>query len=178
MTDPVKTIELLYTLLTEEQAKKLKKLINEIEDKKTILKRPDGSVISGLEDGTDIIRIYGKKIAPEEFNFEEDQMPLKDGLIFLPEDLQLAEKKRHQMLKKIEIQYKIDRLNAEEGWVANWENENQNKYYIILDMIGNIIVDRDYAIRSQNQYMSKQTAETILTKYTQDELLQYLNIII
>jgi hypothetical protein len=38
---------------------------------------------------------------------------LQQGLIFLPEDVELAEKKAKMLTKQLEIQFEIDRVNAE-----------------------------------------------------------------
>jgi hypothetical protein len=95
-------------------------------EKPQILKRPDGSVISvpDFEDYLFIDIVYGinyelSVCLPERF---------AEGTVFLAEDRHLAEKKAKQHTKQREIQFEIDTLNAEEGWVPNWREPN--KYYL------------------------------------------------
>jgi|694.fasta_scaffold77929_4 hypothetical protein len=144
-------------------------------EKPQILKRPDGSVISGLEEGQEILLIAdlysNKKI--DEVKFEEMFIQdLHKGLIFLPEDPDLAEKKAKMLSKQLEIQYEIDRLNAvehpsiEKEWHIGYFQNNDKIYK--HNLYGS----------SKDTFMSELTAETILAKYSQDELKQYSDIII
>lgn len=164
-------------------------------EKPTILKRPDGSLISepfGYKiihielnlDGTVgyQTKLYWSKPEQEEYS-RWLTAHLAKGLIFLPEDKDLAEKKAQMLSKQLEIQYEIDRLNAEEGWVADWTNPDQQKYYIRHEIHqrsqgDNIGYGVDYYINSGVKYMSSNTHMAIQAKYTQDELKQYLGIII
>jgi hypothetical protein len=107
--------------------------------------------------------------------------PLLHGLIFLTEDKHLAEKKAKMISKQLEIEYEIDKLNAEQGWVVDWKNINQNK----LSLYFNHDSLKDKVSRSiscvsqcQEKYMSQKTLEKILNKYSKNELKQYLGIII
>jgi len=153
-------------------------------EKPTILKRPDGSVISephnknvwriarhrGEENYS--IRLYG--------NYDNSlELELKTGLIYLAGDTDLAEKKANMLTKQFEIQFEIDRLNAEEGWVEDWEDQDQIKKYFLYDLDAKKIAAYTFTVcLSDRVYMSEETAETILAKYSQDELKQYLGIII
>jgi len=167
-------------------------------EKPAILKRPDGSIISELEEGTEVTWInqhcnsgnFTTEILDKDgmrwmntakYQKSLYQNELRNGLIFLREDINLAEKKTQQLTKQLEIQFEIDRLNAEEGWVANYSAEtNEDTCYIIYNYdrgffsIGEL---KQYRIRTTG-FMSEKTAETILAKYSQEELKQYLGIII
>lgn len=80
------------------------------------------------------------------------------------------------LTKKLEIQFEIDKLNAEEGWVANWWTV-QNKY--ILESESDNIYTKVVTAKNAGQTpMSPNTAKTILAKYSQEELQQYLGKII
>jgi hypothetical protein len=180
-------------------------------EKPKILKRADGSVISGLEEGQEIVYINEQNYKVQEFiftdvlpqsiyykkryKFSKDdiwQFRLSLGLIFLPEDTNLAEKKAKQHTKQREIQFEIDTLNAEEGWVPDWRDHNQDKYYLCVDYdepdqyscnceqdYKDVIrIFKDSSQKRHNKYMSEKTAKTILAKYSQHELKQYLGIIL
>lgn len=152
--------------------------------KPQILKRSDGSVISGLEE----VELEKTFVYIDEFlkvqtsflyNILAYRYKLKNGLIFLPEDTEIAEKKAQMLSKKLEIQFEIDRLNAEEEWTVR--EDNHLKY--IFDYIdyknrvelSSYLTLSVYAIRSA---MSEKTAEAIVAKFDQGELKQYLGIII
>lgn len=149
-----------------------------IEYESKILKRSDGSLISGLKNGQEVIRLFysqnGYKSNADIFYFDPDLTALKLGLIFLPEDKDLAEKKAKMFTKQLDIKYEIERLNAEQGWVADW-NSTQEKYILEnrLKVCSKVVTYNN----SGQTPMSEKTAETILAKYTQDELKQYLGII-
>jgi hypothetical protein len=159
-------------------------------EKPQILKRPDGSVISvpDFEDYLFIDIVYGinyelSVCLPERF---------AEGTVFLAEDRHLAEKKAKQLTKQREIRFEIDTLNAEEGWVSDWRDHNQDKYYLCVDYdepdqyscnceqdYKDVIrIFKDSSQKRHNKYMSEKTAETIIAKYSQDELKQYLGIIL
>jgi hypothetical protein len=160
-----------------------KSIVKDIEyepEKPKILKRPDGSVISGLEKGDKIIFInpLDFEIEKGEYTKEAEDI-LKRGLIFLLEDIESSEKKAKMLTKQLEIQYEIDRLNTEEGWVADWEDSRQAKFYLHFNYSCSTVEIRNcYFYQSAGQHMSRKTAETILKKFTQEELRQYLGIII
>jgi len=148
-------------------------------EKPKLLKRPDGSLISEPERSTEIYRInpYNFKVYYDKFIPNDDGTKL--GYNFLKEDGQKAEKKAQMLSKQLEIKNEIDRLNAEEGWVANWKSQNQSKSYLSHDHTypDGLVNDRArHSIQQDNQYMSAKTASTILAKYSQDELKQYLGI--
>lgn len=145
-----------------------------------ILKRHDGSVISKLKDDEEVILIDSYYNLEKMFYGKYLFQDLRKGLIFLPGDIDLAEKKAKMLKKQLEIQYEIDMLKAEEGWVADWSNQEQNKYYLSFCNKTKYVWINNYGDNTQyqNQYMSAKTAETILSKYSQDELKQYLGIII
>src|SRR5574343_1784816 len=83
-------------------------------EKPKILKRPDGSVISGLEEGQKVISIKQNKNGKYEISgYGYDDRDLLNGFVFLEEDIHLAETKAEMLTKKFEIQCEIDRLNAE-----------------------------------------------------------------
>jgi hypothetical protein len=151
-------------------------------EKPQILKRPDGSVISGLEDGQDIIKVclLNNFIVAASRTYDQnlDLHSLQSGLIYLPEDKHLAEKKAKQIPKQSEIKLEIDRLNAEEGWVADLSNGSQTKVYLICKKNQIEKAYEHYESFVGIKYMSETTAKTILAKYSQDEIKQYLDIII
>jgi hypothetical protein len=145
-------------------------------EKPQILKRPDGSVISGLEEGQEILLIAdlysNKKI--DEVKFEEMFIQdLHKGLIFLPEDPDLAEKKAKMLSKQLEIQYEIDRLNA----LDVKDKKHIIWRFAVPDLISCLEFDEAISRNTpDNKKMSFATAETILAKFSQDELKQYLEV--
>jgi len=150
-----------------------------------ILKRADGSVISEPEEGTTVVLITEPEHFEDKYRiqlltfYKEHKLLLKYGYVFLKEDEHLAEKKAKMLTKQLEIQYEIDRLNAEEGWVADWSDLNQAKTYFLYNLENQKIATYwNNVWRSDKDYMSEKTANTILEKYSQDELKQYLGIII
>jgi hypothetical protein len=143
-----------------------------------ILKRPDGSVISGLEveEGNDLwfIAQYNDCFLEKEgwhSNSPYCKTALAQGKVFQIKDKHLAEKKVEMLSKQLEIQYEIDRLNAEEA------KKTGQVWSLAIGWVGEI---EKCAIPyySGETRMSEETAETILAKYSQDELKQYLGIII
>jgi hypothetical protein len=144
-------------------------------EKPQILKRPDGSLISGLEEGQDIIVITTNGydiIVVEEVFGQHTHMSLRQGYVYLRSDTDLAEKKAKMLSKQFVIQLEIDRLNAvehpsiEKEWHIGYFQNNDKIYK--HNLYGS----------SKDTFMSELTAETILAKYSQDELKQYLGIII
>lgn len=147
-----------------------------IEYESKILKRPDGSVISEPEEGVEIcfINEYFVIIFCNYKNYMHLKNGLKQGLIFLPEDKHLAEKKAKMLNKRRDIKYEIDRLNAEDT-----EEKNQMFWFLIgSKKVTYVYMNESERINNPNKLISKETAETILAKYSQDELKQYLGIII
>jgi hypothetical protein len=154
-------------------------------EKLQILKRPDGSVISGLEDGTRIVEILDEcgtmifRVVPRydndldrTYSKNSHYRELAKGLIYLPEDKHLAEKKAQMLSKQFEIQFEIDKLNAE-------ESEKEKNFFLKSPRNNSkVVVDMFIHLIPENWKMSEKTAETILAKYSQDELKQYLGIII
>jgi hypothetical protein len=153
----------------------------DIEYEPELLKRPDGSLIGEPEFKKNVLFLYTDfSIKKTQFIFDDYHIILlKKGLVFLPEDKHLAEKKAKMLTKQLEIQYEIDRLNTEEGWVVDWEDYTQHKYFFCDDAYATKFRATSTVYNNYGQkVMSQTTAETILKKYTQDELKQYLNIII
>lgn len=162
-------------------------------EKPKYLKRADGSLITEPEEGTEVIFIEdaicyenGFEIT-KEIKYERCYSFLtgvKMGHCFLPEDKHLAEKKAKMLSKQLEIQYEIDRLNADEGWDGE-DNETcrtKDNYSICFCENGNINWvfqnKKDILNIPNNKLMSNDTANYIITKYSQDELKQFLGIII
>ena len=154
--------------------------LEEYEPKPKLLKRPDGSLISKPEEGTAVVFL--------DIHFDISQsvygswlfQSITRGEVFLEKDLNLAEKKAKQLTKQLEIQFEIDRLNAESGWITDWNNFSQEKFFLTHDS-NSEIVGSDYLWGDRNSgenAMSEKTAEKILEKYSQEELKQYLGIII
>ena len=155
-----------------------------IKSKPTLLKRPDGSLISEPKEWEEIFRLTPEPNCKFELYSTLYNWDLKseimDGLIFLKEDRHLAKKKAQQLTKQLEIQYEIDRMNAEEGWVADWSDYTQHKFFFQDDKYGKngVTIISTVYYNKGILTMSKTTAETILAKYPQDELKQYLGMII
>lgn len=173
--------------LSNKQFEALKVLANQCGEityeKPQILKRPDGSVISELEEGQEVVRIFYNNYGRDrcyryavsiEFEYsKKNEIDLKQGLIFLPEDTDLAEKKAKQLTKQFEIQFEIDRLNAEEG-----ETNEHKKVFCYDEETDKVYLDWADARSKPKTEVSKATAETILAKYSQQDLKFYLGIII
>jgi len=155
-------------------------------EKPTLLKRPDGSLITEPAENTNVIEIWlngttgiyqinkhtDNKTVVVRWSNSHDKGLIMQGLIFLPEDKDLAKKKAKRLTKQIEIQLEIDRLNAEE------KDKNLGRGYYLCVNTGRVdYYRRQPYITDQNNVMSQKTAEIILAKYTQDELKQYLGII-
>jgi hypothetical protein len=165
------------------------KLRVEYEPEPKLLKRPDGSLISEPPEGTKVIFIEFSILEDDKYRVSDRTIEyeycksyytnLKQGGCFLIQDKHLAEKKSQQLTKQLEIQNEIDRLNVEEGWVVDWKDSFQPKYYLNLNHDHQIVQDEyELTEQSSKQYMSEATAETILAKYSQDDLKAYLGIIL
>ena len=160
--------------------------------KPKLLKRPDGSLISEPEEGAEILEIstegYLQKytVIGEAKNYsgatadfikvfyesKTHKIYLKQGLIFLHKDILLAKKKAQMLTKQLEIQYEIDRLNAEEN-----DEVKQYWYFKSVEDQKGVGIEKTFENALNVRVFSKKTAETILVKYTQDELKMYLGII-
>jgi hypothetical protein len=160
----------------------------EPEPEPKLLKRPDGSLITEPfaqkivyiqikrdgEVGYELKHYWSKPDKVEYGNYLKSH--LANGLVFLPKDEHLAEKKAQMLTKQLEIQNEIDRLNAEEGWVSA---EKETRYMVGYNYFNQEVESVTWnQYRLQDNYMSKKTAKTIFENYTQDELKQYLGIII
>jgi hypothetical protein len=163
-----------------------------VEYEPELLKRQDGSLISEPEKGVKIIHIYqhrgdfklnicnGELFISSYDNHHEQY--LLNGFIFLPEDKELAEKKAKMLTKQLEIQYEIDRLNAENN------NENMNLYLCLKDSAHHRYYEEQWSEYSAicfhsesgigTNKVSKKVLDIILKKYSQDELKQYLGLTI
>jgi hypothetical protein len=152
-----------------------------------LLKRDDCSLISEPKEGEKIVGISLKDFSISA-NFWSRYNDLswsiagiKQGLIFLEEDTDLAEKKAEQLTKQLEIQNEIDRLNALEGAEviknfklqyirsANLEKAGENFVGVGYKEVNLRYIDR-------NKLMSLETVLTILAKYDQEDLKAYLNL--
>lgn len=173
----------LLSIISEEQKLNNLKAYSEYFDieyeKPALLKRPDGSLISKLELDDIVLEISVDYDKIEKNNFGSCYgFSILKGLVFLPEDEKLAEKKAKMLSKQLEIQYEIDRLNAEEGWIPNWNNSDQKWHFKYeTDESCGVVYYWNYSKVLPNA-MSLKTAKAILAKYPQDELKQYLGIII
>ena len=157
----------------------------EIEYEPILLKRPDGSLISEPEEGAKVwifVLNYVNEGKDEEVvlslkPYESIHLRhlLKEGNVFLQEDENLAEKKKNMINKQLEIQFEIDRLNAEGG------NEDLDYLFYLhptkKEVNATNRLSFEYYTNAKSS-VSQKTAEIILEKYTQDELKQYLGIII
>ena len=143
-----------------------------------LLKRPDGSLISEPEEGASIWRLewnttdHKIKLFNSGYSRFSYLLFLKKGYVFLEEDKNLADKKRYMLIKQLEIQFEIDRLNAEE------EEKAMQKYYFRVsadrETVG-VDITHDNALNVL--LFSETTYDKIIAKYSQDELKQYLKII-
>lgn len=169
------------------------KMINEYPDyfeieyepeKPKLLKRADGSLISEPKKGEEVWVI--DKNFEVLVNFYESKRHLnllQNGLVYLIEDdyhrcknRKLAEKKAKMLTKQLEITVEIDRLNAENG-----ENivEDREFAFKINEYTGEVKPYQFCDITIPEKWkMRYDTAKAILAKYSQDELKQYLEIII
>lgn len=160
----------------------------EYEPKKPkLLKRADGSLISEPQKGAELVAIFTYCQSSENFPFLYkitstfnfrfiDRPKLYKGLIFLREDTHLAEKKANQLTKQFEIQNEIDRLNAENG---EYIVEDREFAFKINEHTDKVEIYQFYQITIPEKWkMRYDTAKTILAKYSQDELKQYLEKII
>lgn len=153
----------------------------ELEPILKLLKRLDGSLISEPEEGTPCCKITGVKnyykyydIYLDDFREESDCLDLKMGMIFLEEDEQLAEKKASMLSKQLEIQYEIDRLNAEDP-------VNSKTWFLEYNHVFEEVVRKTFSfipVVILKNYMTDGVYKKIIEKYSQDELMQYLGIII
>jgi len=161
-------------------------------EKPTLLKRPDGSLISEPENGVKVWIIKtgfltedkdeGYFPSLENYYSLEHNICLKQGYIYEQQEEHLAEKKAEMLTKQLEIQYEIDRLNAEEGWKSEHPSSCTTRYTLEYIHYSNSVRIESYGAIKPSQFktvfMSEKTAETILAKYSQNELKKYLGIII
>ena len=174
-------------IIWAEYAEKYPELFEiEYESEPKILKRPDGSIISGFESNNkDIqitcININGFKIDEYSLSDLQDccEVAFKLGLIYLLEDKNLAGKKAKMLKKQLEITNEIERLNAEESWVADWSDSSQTKCnFRCSHYCKEINLDSCWQQQSGVLYSSKEILEKIQNKYSENELKQFLGIII
>jgi hypothetical protein len=168
----------------------LAKESGDVEYEQAILKRPDGSLITPPREGEYVYFIRycfsRKELFPDLDSYHDDYIySLKEGCVFLDKDIKLAEKKAKMLTKQLEIQYEIDKLNAEQGWVEDWSPtspskklEDHNRAFDFSDHSDEIVSIICLHKNLSRQHMSKNTAEKILKKYSQAELKQYLGIIL
>ena len=172
------------------------KMINEYPDyfeieyepeKPKLLKRADGSLISEPKKGEEVWVI--DKNFEVLVNFYESKRHLnllQNGLVYLIEDdyhrcknRKLAEKKAKMLTKQLEITVEIDRLNAEQQFIIDKNDYSKYQYYLNTDESGTVTYFAYHPKTPKNtQLLSAETTKTILAKYSQDELKQYLKIII
>ena len=157
----------------------------EYESEPKILKRPDGSLISEPKKGVEVILIQSREDYALEIAYSKEIKQfrngyfLKRGFMFLVEDEHLAEKKTNMLTKQLEITNEIERLNAEQGWVADWGNDDQEKCNFCYSNSYKR-VDISYYCQGQSGvlYSSEDILTEIKDKYSEDELKQFLGIII
>jgi len=147
-----------------------------------LLKRADGSLISEPKEGTKVIGIFHCKGGLETYTdtFTKIMLTaLRLGNTYLPEDRELAEKKAKMLTKQLEITVEIDRLNAEQQFIIDKNDYSKYQYYLNTDESGTVTYFAYHPKTPKNtQLLSAETTKTILAKYSQDELKQYLGIII
>jgi hypothetical protein len=148
-------------------------------EKPTLLKRPDGSLISEFEELQKVIKIENcnNEIHVRECSFFKgcDLISLKQGLIFLKEDIDLAEKKAKQLTKKRDIQYVIDRLEA----MSSREDLNSVfTYYNGRDKVFTLEVDLHNDPIYSPLKMITRTGQRVLEALTYDEYKQYLGMVL
>ncbi len=147
----------------------------EYEPEPTLLKRPDGSLITELEEGSEIT-IIDIDFSLIRVVYKDDllnRILIKQGKVFLRKDETLALKKALMLTKQNIIQFEINRLNAEEG-----KNFGQVFCFRLSKDKETVEVLATFENTLNVLLFSNGTAETILAKYSQDELKQYLGIII
>jgi len=144
-------------------------------DKPKLLKRADGSLISEVAFGVETyqIRVLDNKYFVQAIQYEEYQKwLLMEGRVFLTQDIRLAQEKAKMLTKQVEIQFEIDRLNAESIDNKYWSikyNDFKKKFEIYSFEVCGVTLPENYK-------MTCKTAETILAKFSQDEIKQYLGI--
>ena len=144
-------------------------------DKPKLLKRAYGSLISEVAFGVETyqIRVLDNKYFVQAIQYEEDQKwLLMEGRVFLTQDIRLAQEKAQMLTKQVEIQFEIDRLNAESIDNKYWSikyNDFKKKFEIYSFEVCGVTLPENYK-------MTCKTAETILAKFSQDEIKQYLGI--
>ena len=95
------------------------------------------------------------------------------GLLFKTKEE--AETKRDHMLLTAEIERFIDYHNAEQGWVADWGNDDQLKHSIKWNNYSKKSEsDFWYKIQSQGKPMSEDTYNKLTSHYTPDQLKFYI----
>ena len=151
----------------------------EYESEPKFLKRPDGSLISEPEEDEKVI-IIGEEFEGFEDHYSADyEINLRLGRVFLLKDKHLAEKKAKMLTKQLEITNEIERLNAEENWVADWSDSNQTKCsFRYKHNCKEIISNSCWQYQSGVLVSSEEILDKIQDKYSEDELKQFLGIII
>lgn len=89
-----------------------------------------------------------------------------------------AQHARNRMIATQQIKDRIAELNAQHGWVADWSDDQQSKYWVIFHRTNNkISLDSGYVHTwiPVEFYGSKQTAETVI-KEMPEQIKLYLGI--
>jgi hypothetical protein len=147
-----------------------------VEYEPKILKRQDGSLISQPEYLQTVINIFlnGFDLDEISYNNVSHNWLLLRGLVFLPEDKELAEKKAKMLTKQLEIQHEIDRLNAEQ----KWDYKTDLHYFHSVPNTERVQICWSCDDDNSVNFMSFETAKIIFEKYSAKEIKQYLGVII
>ena len=135
-----------------------------------ILKYKNGAVVHAPVDGTYYWYINENNIiyfTSYGNDFYEDRARLENKNVFLTKEEAKAYSKRREVFNYLEKQLTI--INHENGWVADWSDENQKQYYlcqqaneIYLGACGDLLINRGA------YYMCKQAIDWLLCDEVSD----------
>ncbi len=147
--------------------------IQKMFEEKTILKYHNGAVVESLEDEQPYFYIEDSG-AIEEAYYSSDYLLTNHRLltrnVFLSEEE--AEKEAKRQIRYFEIINNIEKINREEGWVADWNDNSQAKwhlYYYYENMYNRFFRDKTYSCRQNGIYMCKKAIDWVMNLPDEDK---------
>jgi hypothetical protein len=143
--------------------------ITKLFEEKTILKYPNAAVVEDLEFDQGHYCIYDAQVVYRgRYYSNEDKYDLLTRNIFLTKEE--AEKELKRKKRYFEIINEIDKINRDENWVADWNDDEQVKWFLYYNYINNNFICEDaYMCHKNNIYMSKKAIDWVMTLPDEDK---------
>jgi len=147
--------------------------IQKLFEEKTILKYPNGAVVEAVEDGK---YFYITNNGAVDFYYFKNDLVDKYNLlirnVFLTQEE--AEKEAKRKKRYYEIINEIEKINREQEWIADWNDDNQKKWYLFYsymsDCLNNRFVrNKAYTCRRSNIYMSEKAIDWVMSLPDEDK---------